>query len=42
MSVLSGEERNKELLQVPLALRGRAASSEHLSRPAASASPGLR
>ncbi|XP_066953558.1 kinesin light chain isoform X11 [Macrobrachium rosenbergii] len=42
MSVLSGEDCNKEILVVPLALRGRAVSSEHLSRPAASASLGLR
>ncbi|XP_042222868.1 kinesin light chain-like isoform X5 [Homarus americanus] len=31
MSVLSGEEKRKESLQIPLALRGRAVSSEHLS-----------
>ncbi|XP_064088558.1 kinesin light chain-like isoform X2 [Macrobrachium nipponense] len=42
MSVLSGEDCNKEILVVPLALRGRAVSSEHLSRPVASASLGLR
>ncbi|XP_069995416.1 kinesin light chain isoform X3 [Penaeus vannamei] len=42
LSVLSGEEPQKQSLQVPLAVRGRAVSSEHLSRPAASASPGLR
>ncbi|XP_071551845.1 kinesin light chain isoform X5 [Panulirus ornatus] len=31
MSVLSGEEKRIESLQIPLALRGRAVSSEHLS-----------
>ncbi|KAK8393145.1 hypothetical protein O3P69_013283 [Scylla paramamosain] len=31
LSVLSGQGENKECLQVPLALRGRAVSSEHIS-----------